>query len=283
VPPSADGTVAGSPGETVDCVDTLPCRWTSLDGAVAVTAGAIDHLGSLGELTIDFTVEASRDTAFSFAGAAELPSQGDDTTGVQRVTLGPGNGIAPVALVAGQALPGRLHYGAATDETVLPHWSVTLSEAGQVLDARFVNLPVALPVGQDVDCAGSLPCTWRTGDGNVLVTLTRVGGFATSRRLDIGFQLQSTRSRSVAMDAGSLARASGGFLYSARTHRLGPASGFGPISVQTVAGQPLQGSVDFFRATTVADQLSEVELELFEDGPVPRWRPTFLNVPSITP
>jgi len=277
------GTVVGAPGTTVDCADSLPCRWVSADSGVAITAGAVDHLGTQGELTVDFALDATRDSAFTFAGAASIDTSGGATTDVQRVALGPGNGVAPVAALAGEPLVGRIVYDDTIELTSLPAWSLTLVEAGQSLDARFANLPVALPVGSDVDCAGTLPCTWQTADADVLITLTRVGGFATAARLDIGFRLQSTTSRTVAMDAGSSARAAGGFLYTPRTHRLGTASGFGPVSVQAVPGQPLDGRVDFFRATTITETLSEVQLDVFEDGPVPRWRPTFLNVPSIAP
>jgi len=277
------GTVVGVPGTTVDCADSLPCRWVSADAGVAITAGAVDHLGTQGELTVDFALDATRDSAFTFAGAAAIATSGGATTDVQRVALGQGNGVAPVAALAGEPLVGRIVYDGTIEQTSLPAWSLTLVEAGQSLDARFANLPVALPVGSDVDCAGTLPCTWQTRDADVLITLTRVGGFATAARLDIGFRLQSTASRTVAMDAGSSARAAGGFLYAPRTHRLGSVSGFGPVSVQAVPGQPLDGRVDFFRASTTTEALSEVQLDVFEDGPVPRWRPTFLNVPSIAP
>lgn len=276
------GTTVGTAGQPVDCAGALPCRWVSADAAVGITIGSVDHLGAAEALTVDFSVDATRDTAFAFVGAADVAGAGGPARAV-RVSLGAGNGVAPQAVTAGSAMSGRVTYDASAGQPVLAEWAVTLDEAGAALPASFLNLPVAAPVGADVDCAAQLPCTWRSNDGSISLTLTRAGGFSTARRLDVGFLIDSTSARSIAMDAGSTATAREGFQYSSRTHRLDGSSGFGPVTHALQPGQSLVGSVDFYRSDVTTQLLSEVRLEVFEDAPVPRWRPGFLNVPSTAP
>ena len=41
----------------------------------------------------------------------------------------------------------------------------------------------------------------------------------------------------------------------------------------------VSAAVNFFRTTTVPGYLDELSLILYQDAPVPRWNPEFINVP----
>ena len=272
------GTVSGAAGQIVDCAFKLPCRWLDADGGFAVTTTSADDTGPLDGLSVAFNVVSTHDTEVSYGGGSTaVGANGTSFQPTARV-LGPGNGIAPVGLLASETLTGSIAHDKGADGQGLARWSVTLTDNGFVREAVFVNVPVGPAAATSVDCAMNLPCTWRSADGYASVSLVSAGGIASSGNLTTGFSITTVTEDAVAL-AGAEAVGVDGTRFVSRTHTLGTSSGFDEITSTTVAGLPLAATVLFNRTGTSPAALSRLSLSLYPDAPVPRWSIVFENVP----
>ena len=271
-------TVSGVPGQIVDCAFTVPCRWLDADNGFAVTLTSADDVGSIGGLKVAFAVSATHDTEVSYGGGSTaLGADGRRLSPTVR-TLGPGDGNAPMGLLAGETLSGGIDHAQPADKQSLARFALALTDNGFVREAIFVNIPVGPAASASVDCAMDLPCTWQSADSRASVSLISAGGIDSTGNLTTGFSITTATDSAVALD-GATAIGRDGTRFVARTHTLGTESGFDEITATTVAALPLAATVKFNRTATRPAALSRLVLDLYPDAPVPRWSIVFENVP----
>ena len=276
-----DGSVVGLPGVAVDCEDTLPCRWISEDEGFAITVTNADNIAALGGLSLQFRVNTLHDTSVSLATSPRATDAQGVSYIVATQSLGLGNGISPSSLIAGIPITGALNYSNGAESSTLALAGISVLDNGFLRDAVFMNIPVGSVQQANVDCAFSLPCTLTLPDGQSAVTLLSAGGFSTSGSLVANFIVEVSADTQVALDAGTTAYGNEGSVFEGRTHSLRNEQGFSKVSQLARAGSPLPGTVNFSRISTQPTSLTEIHLILYRDSPVPRWNPTFFNVPLI--
>ena len=192
-----------------------------------------------------------------------------------------GTGVSGNAqtLLAGSTLDGVIVFDQATESTSLSEWSITVLDGGIARSPSFTNIPVGTITTDYADCELVLPCVWLTPQGDVSITLTTAGGYSTNSRLSTNFTILSETTIDVALDAGAFAISSEGTQFTGRTHSLGTSKGFAKITAEAYAGFGLTGVVEYYRNSAIPTALNELSLVLYQDSPVPRWNPKFVNVP----
>jgi len=276
--PEVEMTV-GAPGVSVDCQQTLPCRWVSDDLQFSLTVTNADNIANLSHLSINYSIDTVHDTQV-FVSRAEDALDG---TGVRfkaaSQVLGGGNGGTPQGVVAGTPLEGTLNFDAGTTSDSVAQWSIAILDGGMLRNAMFTGIPVGTVTTAQADCQNILPCVWTTPSSDVSITLQSVGGISIGSRLTANFSVETSANQSVAVDAGSMAYGSDGTVFQSRTHTIVSDTNYLKVSASATAGVQLYGSVNFYRTESVPSSLQLMSLIIYPDKPVPRWNPQFINVP----
>lgn len=276
-----DGAIVGLPGMAVDCTNTIPCRWISEDEGFSVTVTNVDNIASLGRLAIQFRVNTLHDTSVSLSTSPRATDSEGVAYTVASQSLGLGNGISPSSLIAGIPITGALEYASGAEATTIAIAGISALDNGYLRDAAFLNLPVGSVQLASVDCALSLPCTLELPDEQSSITLLSAGGFSTTGSLVANFIVEVSSDTMVALDGGATAFGDEGTVFEGRTHTLGTEHNYAKVSQLARAGASLPGTVNFSRTGTRPLTLDQLHLILYKDSPVPRWNPTFSNVPLI--
>ena len=124
-----------------------------------------------------------------------------------------------------------------------------------------------------------MPCAWESPAKDVTITLLSVNGSGSTNALSTSFKVEATSSITVAVDEGATAVGTDGMNFRGRTHSLGIETGAEKLISNTVAGAQVAGTVFFFRTQSMSPALQLLSLVIYEDRPVPRWNPSFINVP----
>ena len=98
--------------------------------------------------------------------------------------------------------------------------------------------------------------------------------------VNVNFNVVTLRDMDIVLDAGATAISVSGEQYDGRTHGLGPESGFAEVKSSATSGIMLPGNVSFFRTSQPPAALKSLDLVIFEDAPIPRWNPQFINLPT---
>jgi len=272
--------VIGDPGEIVDCDLKLPCRWLGEDEDFTLTVGNVGNTGSLGRLSILYTLSTSHDSEMMLGnGSSALAPGGAEFNLIQQV-LGDSNGIIAQSVLAGETLTGSATYDRESDSGTLAGWTLTIIDNGLPRTVGFINLPIDIPDTLAVNCAGVLPCQWQSSLKDATLTLVAVGGYSANGRLNVNFNLETTRDMDIVLAAGASAIGSLGEKFDGRTHGLGIETGFAEVTASITSGVVLPGNVSFFRTSTAPTALNSLDLVLYEDAPIPRWNPQFINLPT---
>ena len=272
--------VIGDPGDIVDCKLLLPCRWVDTDQDFTLTVGNVDNTGTLGRLSIQYTANASHDSELLLGNGSTALAPGGASFNLIQQSLGTGNGIKPQAVLAGENIIGSATYDREANATTLAGWTLTIVDNGLPRTVGFINLPIGTPNTVAVNCADVLPCEWESSLEDVTITLVAVGGYTANGRLNVNFNLVTTRSMDIVLDAGTSAVGASGEQFEGRTHSLGAESGFLEVKASTQSGALLPGNVSFFRTSQPPAALKSLDLVIFEDAPIPRWNPQFINLPT---
>ncbi len=272
-------TVIGTPGMSVDCDLTLPCRWISADAQFSVTISNADNIGEQARLSIEYSVQTSHDTEVLIASTEPAI----DDTGLSyepsALQLGEGIGGRAQGILAGQEISARIEFDRSSTASGLNSWSIGLSDAGIIRQPSFTNIPVGSATDQFADCANTLPCVWISPDAAATITLLGVTGSGSTNRLSANFKVETTTDTVVAVDSGATAFGIDGMPYRGRTHAIGLEIGAEKLTATAVPGALVAGTVHFFITQTMSTALANLSLIVYEDRPVPRWNPSFLSVP----
>ena len=276
--PGSDVT-SGSPGLDVDCQQTLPCRWISEDSQFSLTVTNADNIATRSRLSISYTISTAHDTDLIVSRAENATDADGSVFKPTDQSLGGGNGGTPQGLVAGSDIDGTMNFDKGTSSDSLSSWSIAILDGGLIRSPQFTALPVGTVTSAQADCQNTLPCIWTTPQSDVAITLQSVGGVSIGNRLSVNFSVETATAMSVAVDAGAVATGSDGTAFEGRTHALGIDSDYQKVTDSVTAGIPLYGSVNFFRTESTPPSLQSLALVLYQDTPVPRWNPQFINVP----
>lgn len=276
--PSDEQTV-GRPGETVNCDLTLPCKWVSADSQFTLSVTNADNIASRSRLAVNYSITTLHDTNVVVSKAGDAVDGAGATLKAADQVLGGGNGGTPQGLTAGGLVQGTINYNAGSASNTLEQWSISILEGGELRSASFSNIPVGTVTKAQADCQNTLPCVWTTPQEDVAITLQSVGGYLTNSRLNVNFSIKTSVDMPVAVDAGAKAVGIDGTAFEGRTHAFGIDVDYEKVSSSVTAGLPLYGSVNFFRTQQMPSSLQVLALVLYQDNPVPRWNPQFINVP----
>ena len=67
--------------------------------------------------------------------------------------------------------------------------------------------------------------------------------------------------------------------FEGRTHSLNGVTGYKTVRTEAYSGYGMSGAVNFSRNSATPTMLNELSLILYQDSPVPRWNPLFVNIP----
>ncbi len=272
--------VIGEPGEIVDCNSLLPCRWVDTDEDFTLTVGSVDNTGTLRRLSIQYTVNASHDSEIILGNGSTALAPGGAGFNLIQQSLGAGNGIVPLAVLAGEHTVGSATYDREAISDTLAGWTLTIIDNGLPRTVGFVNLPIGTSNSVAVDCADVLPCQWVSSRDDVTITLLAIGGYATSGRLNVNFNIVTIGAKDIVLDTGATAVSASGAQFDGRTHGLGIEQGFAKVYASTASGVMLPGNVSFFRTPLPPISLKSLDLVIYENIPIPRWNPQFINLPT---
>ena len=272
--------VIGEPGAVVDCNLLLPCRWLGIDEDFTLTVGDVANTGSLGRLSIQYTVNASHDSELLLGNGSIALAPGGKNFNLIQQSLGTGNGIKPQAVLAGENTNGSATYDREATSATLAGWTLTIIDNGLPRTIGFINLPIGTPNTLAVNCADVLPCQWESSREDVTITLVAVGGYTANGRLNVNFNVVTERDMDIVLDAGATAIGVSEEQFDGRTHGLGTQNGFAQVTVNTASGIMLPGNVSFFRTSQPPAALKSLNLVIYEDAPTPRWNPQFINLPT---
>jgi len=272
--------VIGEPGDIVDCSYQLPCRWIAANEDFTLTVGNVGNTGTLDRLSVQYTVSTSYDTELLLGNGSTALAPGGAAFNLIQQSLGDGNGITAQAVLAGVNVKGFATYDRTSASNKLAGWTLTIIDNGLPRTVGLINLPIDMPDTLAVNCAGVLPCQWESSLEDATITLIAVGGYTANGRLNVNFNLQATRDMDVVLGAGASAIGALGEQFEGRTHGLGAETGFADVTASISGGAILPGNVSFFRTAQPPTTLNSLDLVIYEDAPIPRWNPQFVNLPT---
>jgi len=278
-PGPGDSVITGSPGMSVDCEATLPCRWVSGDTQFTVTISNTDNIGAQGRLSIEYAIATSHDTEIAIASTEPATDDAGSRYEPSALSLGEGIGGIPQGVFGGTSIEASIEFDRSSNAATLADWTIGLSDAGLVRQPRFTGIPIGPATSQHAECANTLPCAWISPAGDVTVTLLSVTGSGSTNRLSTNFKIETTRTMVVAVDSGASAVGIDGLSYTGRTHAIGVDTGAQKLTAASIPGAQVAGTVFFFRTQAMSPALQHLSLTVYEDRPVPRWNPSFLSVP----
>lgn len=276
--PSSELTI-GTPGTTVDCLNSLPCRWVSTDTQFALTVTSADNISTGDRLSLSYFIKTTHDSTVIVSRADEAVDSNALVLRIASQTLGEGNGGTPQGLLAGDQLSGHIGFDRPSEANSLNKWSISIMDSGVIRTASFTGIPLGSVTSAQADCRFVLPCIWTTPDKDVAITLQSVGGISTNNRVSVNFSVEASSDMTIAVDEGSNAFGSDGTLFEGRTLGLGFMTDYKKLTAAVISRAPYMGSVHFFRTSTVPAHLHKLSLVIYQDEPVPRWNPQFVNVP----
>ena len=269
----------GAPGASVNCDLALPCRWLSDDSQFFVTVTNADNIGSSGRLVIEYSVSSLHDTQVNVSNTESAVDTAGSFYKPSALRLGEATGRSTQGLLAGESVPASILFDSPGSADSIDYWSIGLSDSGLIRQPVFSGIPIGSATAEAVDCTNTLPCAWESPANDVTITLLSASGSGTSNRLSTSYKVETTRNLAVAVDAGATATGTDGMSYEGRTHAIGAATGAEKLTGNVIAGAQLSGTVFFFRTQSMSEALQTLSLIIYEDTPVPRWNPEFLNVP----
>lgn len=275
----SDDTTVGSPGNTVDCNDSLPCRWISADNQFSLTVTSADNTASRSRLSLSYFVTTAHDSTIVVSRADDAIDNMTTALRLEDQTLGEGNGGTPQGIIAADKLIGTVNFDKTAVGDSISQWSIALLDSGAIRIPTFSGIPIGPITTAQADCRYTLPCVWTTPDSDVAITLNSVGGISTNNRVSANFSVETSSVMTIAVDEGSTATGSDGTAFTGRTLSLGSMTDYKKITTPVTPRIPYHGSVNFYRTSTTPTHMLVMALTIYQDDPVPRWNPQFINVP----
>lgn len=276
--PSSSLTI-GTPGTTVNCTNLLPCRWVSADTQFALTVTSADNIASRSRLSVSYFIQTTHDSTVLISRIDEAIDSEGLVLRSEDQTLGESKGGIPVGILAGDQLQGTINFNMSATGNALNEWSISVVDSGVLRTATFSGIPLGSLTTAEADCNFTLPCFWTTPDSDVAITLLSVGGISTNNRVSVNFSVEASTDMTIAVDEGSTASGSDGTLFDGRTLGLGVMTDYKKLTAAIRARSPYFGAVHFYRTPSIPAHLHQLSLVLYQDKPVPRWDPMFINVP----
>lgn len=275
----SDDTTVGSPGNTVDCNDSLPCRWISADNQFSLTVTSADNTASRDRLSLSYFVTTAHDSTIVVSRADEAIDNMSTALRLEDQTLGEGNGGTPQGILAADKLIGTVNFDKTAVGDSISQWSIALLDSGAIRIPSFAGIPIGPITTAQADCRYTLPCIWTTPDNDVAITLNSVGGISTNNRVSANFSVETSSVMTIAVDEGSTATGSDGTAFTGRTLSLGSMTDYKKITTPVTPRIPYHASINFYRTSTTPTHMLLMTLSVYQDDPVPRWNPQFINVP----
>ena len=271
--------VVGNPGSSVDCKNTVPCRWVSIDSQFTLTISNADNTATRSRLAIDYTIATVHDSTLLVSHADEIvPADGASLRATDVLWQAVQSSAAQTVL-SGTSVEGALHFDNGFGGDSIQSWSLAVLDGGLLRTPSFNNLPVGPLRTSAADCQIALPCQWSSPENDVTITLQALGETTKDGTLGLDFIIQARADMTVVLDAGASAVGTGNVQLAGRVHALGARTDHAKLTAQTIAEIPINGSIEFYRVVSLPRQLQELSLVIYQDKPVPRWNPQFINVP----
>jgi len=270
----------------VDCTHALPCATSNDDGAVNVVVENVYRHPETRRLAIAMSVTANRDTAIKWD--SDVTSTDDVATtynGISREFSGfyqfdKDNDM--VTLLAGTTLLVVQHFREMPSDTTvsLVRFDTGYIEAGVRTTLQFSNMPLDPVLGDIVDCADVVPCSWVSNDKSFSVNVLKVSGLWQTGRLRIDLEVRATVGMGINLFSADPVVGNDGSVFTPRTHSLGGTSDYQDFTVQLVPEGVLSGHQDFLKnANRLATSLKQVKLGISRVDAPGAGSPVFRNLP----
>ncbi len=286
-----DNTVDGSFSSdrndiVIDCNQKLPCAASNADGAVAVVVENVYRHPQTQRLAIALSVTGNRDTALRWDN--DITSTDDVATtynGTSREFSGfyqfdKDNDM--VTLLAGTTLLVVQHFREMPSPTTVSmvRFDTGYIEAGVRTALTFTNMPLDPVLGDIVDCADQVPCSWVANDQSYSVNVLKTSGLWQTGRLRIDFEVRSTVGMGINLYSSGGVIGNDGSVFTPRTHSLGGTSDYQEFTVQLVPEGIQVGHQDFLKnANRLATSLVQVKLGMTRVDAPGAGSPVFRNLP----
>lgn len=268
-----------------DCDSRLPCVWSSRDTGITITLEAVGSDSITGRLEIAYIVQTTRDTRLQLLERASAV----DSTGGNYIGLLPEHGSSNVVsgtngafeLLAGIRLTVNQSFRQATPLSIrsVARFSFEFIENSMSHKVGFLNLPLGSATGDEIDCKGSVPCTWRADNEEYNVTVILAEGL-TAGRLLVHYQVDAFEDVRMYVDTGSIAIGNEGTVFMPKIHTFGDTSDYRPFESVVFADASASGVQSYFRtADQSATRLKKLTLDLSQIGTPGGGVPVFTNLP----
>jgi len=270
----------------LDCMQKLPCTASNIDGAVAVVVENVYRHPETRRLAIAMSVTANRDTALRWDN--DITSTDNVATtynGTSREFSGfyqfdRDNDM--VTLLAGTTLLVVQHFREMPSDTTasMVRFDTGYIEAGVRTALQFSNMPLDPVLGDIVDCADQVPCSWVANDQSYSVNVLKTSGLWQTGRLRIDFEVRATVGMGVNLFSSEPVVGNDGSVFTPRTHSIGGTSDYQEFTVQLVPEGVMVGHQDFLKnANRLATSLVQVKLGMTRVDAPGAGSPVFRNLP----
>ena len=270
----------------LDCLHELPCEASNDDSAVSVVVENVYRHPETRRLAIAMSVTANRDTALRWDNdITSTDGVGNNYNGTSRefsgfFQLDRDNDM--VTLLAGTTLVVVQHFREMPSESTVSivRFDTGYIEAGVRTSLQFSNMPLDPVLGDIVDCADQVPCSWLSNDQSFSVNVLKASGLWQTGRLRIDFEVRPTVGMGINLFSSDPVVGNDGSLFTPRTHSLGSTSDFQEVTVQLVAEGVQVGHQDFLKnADRLATSLVQVKLGMTRVDVPGAGSPVFRNLP----
>ena len=269
-----------------DCSHQLPCEASNVDSAVTVVVENVYRHPETRRLAIAMSVTANRDTALRWDNdITSTDGVGNNYNGTDRefsgfFQLDRENDM--VTLLAGTTLVLVQHFREMPSESTVSivRFDTGYIEAGVRTSLQFSNMPLDPVLGDIVDCADQVPCSWLSNDQSFSVNVLKASGLWQTGRLRIDFEVRPSVAMGINLFSSDPVVGNDGSLFTPRTHSLGSTSDFQEVTVQLVAEGVQVGHQDFLKnADRLATSLVQVKLGMTRVDVPGAGSPVFRNLP----
>lgn len=270
----------------VNCDLQLPCKASqSDDGVVVVVENVYRHPESR-RLAIAMSVTANRDTALRWD---DNVTSTDDVATTYNGTHREFSGFYQfdansdrVTLLAGTTLLVVQHFRETPSDTTVAmvRFDTGFVEAGARTTLQFNNMPLDPVLGDIIDCADQVPCSWVANDQSYSVNVVKASGLWQTGRLRIDFEVRAGVSLGINMFSSESVAGNDGSVFTPRTHSLNGTSDYQEFTERLVPEGVLNGHQDFLKnANRQATSLLQVKLGMTRVDAPGAGSPVFRNLP----
>lgn len=268
-------------GDIQNCLDTVPCTWTSSDQQAAVTIIRADNIATRSRLAIDYKITTLHDSSLLITQSSKASlSDGIELTS-NEIIFADESISSPKQITAGNELTGVAIFNDSADSHSINSWNLTFLDGGTQRASSFTTIPIGTRAQYQADCEMILPCSWTDPERSMDITLINVTPQQATQGMELSFEIRTAFAETVFIKTGSTALGLNEIALDALGHSLGTLNSLDTLSMTTEPNNQLIGSINFYPTTAIPQGLEWLQLKMHNASNSPHWNPRFINVPTV--